>query len=255
MIGIRPLLALFLLLAWAVPAQAHFGMGIPSAAVVSPEQRTLEIDLSFSHPFEAVGMVLEKPKAFQVLGPSGSEDLLAGLAETQIMGSKSWHASYQVKRPGAYQFAMEPTPYWEPAEDCFIIHITKTIVAAFGDEEGWAEPMGLKTEIVPLLRPFGNYQGNAFVGQVLLDGKPVPQAEVEVEYYNQGGALKAPSEYHVTQVVTADAEGIFVFACPLPGWWGFAALNEADYTLKDPQGAEKSVELGAVLWVKFDKYE
>ena len=34
-------------------------------------------------------------------------------------------------------FYMEPKPYWEPAEDCFIIHYTKTVVTAFGDDEGW----------------------------------------------------------------------------------------------------------------------
>jgi cobalt/nickel transport protein len=39
----------------------------------------------------------------------------------------------------------------------------------------------------------------------------------------------------------------------LAGWWGFAALSQADYTLKDPQGNEKGVELGAVLWTYLDK--
>ena len=41
-------------------------------------------------------------------------------------------------------------------------------------------------EIIPLTRPFANYSGNIFQGRVLLDGKPVPGAEVEVEYYNRG---------------------------------------------------------------------
>ena len=47
-------------------------------------------------------------------------------------------------------------------EDCFIIHYTKTVVAAFGEEENWGQPLGLKTEIVPLTRPFANYTGNVF---------------------------------------------------------------------------------------------
>ncbi len=122
-------------------------------------------------------------------------------------------------------------------------------MAAFGEEEGWDEPLGLKTEIVPLSRPFGAYQGYAFTGQVLLDGKPVPNAEIEIEYYNKDKSLHAASDYHVTYVVKADAQGVFTAACPLAGWWGFAALNEADFTIKDPDGNDKSVELGAVLWV------
>jgi cobalt/nickel transport protein len=37
---------------------------------------------------------------------------------------------------------------------------------------------------------------------------------------------------------------------PISGWWGFAALIEAPWTLKGPDGKEKSVELGAVYWVR-----
>ena len=125
-------------------------------------------------------------------------------------------------------------------------------MAAFGDDTGWDLPLGLTTEIVPLLRPFGNYAGNSFTGQVLLKGKPVPDCEVEVELYNRDGKVKAPSEYHITQVIKTDSNGVFTFTCPLPGWWGFAALNSADYTLKGPNGMDKEVELGAVLWIYFD---
>ena len=85
-----------------------------------------------------------------------------------------------------------------------------------------------------------------------MGGEPVPNAEVEVELYNRDNTYKAPSEYHVTQVVKADENGVFSFACPQSGWWGFAALNEADYTIKDPGGADKGVELGAVLWIYLD---
>jgi cobalt/nickel transport protein len=32
---------------------------------------------------------------------------------------------------------VEPEPYWEAAENAFIIHYTKAVVTAFGDDEGW----------------------------------------------------------------------------------------------------------------------
>ena len=155
-----------------------------------------------------------------------------------------------MKKPGAYQFVMEPKPYWEPAEDCFIIHYTKTVVAAFGGEDGWDEPAGLKTEIVPLTRPFGNYAGNVFQGRVLLDGKPVRGAEVEVEFYNRDGKYEAPNDYMITQVIRADADGVFTYGVPFAGWWGFAALNTAPEKM-NRDGAPKDVELGAVLWTEF----
>jgi cobalt/nickel transport protein len=199
---------------------------------------------------EMVGMALVRPKVFQVFVDGKSEDISASLQTAKVMKHEAWKANYTIKRPGVYQFAMEPQPYWEPAEDCFIIHYTKAYVAAFGEEEGWDEPLGLKTEIIPLTRPFGNYAGNVFQGQVLLDGKPVPNAEVEVEYYNKDGSYSAPNEYLVTQVVKADANGIFTYGIPFAGWWGFAALSTADEKMKH-EAQEKDVELGAVLWMEF----
>ena len=129
-------------------------------------------------------------------------------------------------------------------------HYTKVIVPAYGDEDGWDKPAGVKTEIVPLTRPFANYAGNTFRGQLLVDGKPAAGADVEVEYFNRDGKYEAPNDYFVTQVVKTDAQGIFAFTAPWAGWWGFAALTDADYKLKEA-GAEKDVELGAVLWTEF----
>jgi cobalt/nickel transport protein len=243
-----------LLAGGATQAMAHFGMVIPSSNIVSQQKKTVDLSLSFSHPFELIGMDMVKPKSFYVIADGKSTDLLDTLHEKPIMDHGGWETTYTVKRPGVYQFAMEPQPYWEPAEDLSIIHYTKTVIAAFGDDEGWDQPAGLPTEIVPQLRPFGNYAGNSFSGKVLMNGQPVPFAEVEVELYNQDGLYTAPSDYHVTQVVKADASGIFSFTCPKAGWWGFAALNEADYTLKNPQGEDKGVELGAVLWIYLDEY-
>ncbi len=237
-----------------IDALAHFGMVIPSKNIVDPAQRTVGLTLAFSHPFEGIGMDLPKPNAFYMVHGDKKTDLLTNLQQTEVMGKMAWSTKIAIKRPAVYQFIMEPTPYWEPAEDLFIIHYTKTLIAAFGREEGWDEPVGLATEIVPLSRPFANYAGNTFTGQVLLNGKPVAFAEVEVEYYNQGKAGKAPSDYHITQVVKADDNGIFNFSCPEAGWWGFAALNEADYTLKTSAGEEKGVELGAVIWVYLDEW-
>jgi cobalt/nickel transport protein len=58
----------------------------------------------------------------------------------------------------------------------------------------------------------------------------------------------------VTQTIKADQNGVFVYAAPMAGWWGFAALNTADYTLK-VDGQEKDVELGAVIWVRFEDWQ
>jgi cobalt/nickel transport protein len=242
-----------LLLTLIVAAQAwsHFGMVIPSdTMVIQDDSRNVTVALSFSHPFEMVGMDLVKPKVFNVVVAEKQQDLKGSLEAIQIMGHQAWQAQYPLKRPGVYTFYMEPEPYWEPAEDSFIIHYTKTAVTAFGDDEGWDAELGLKTEIVPLSKPFGLYAGNVFQGIVKLDGKAVPFAEVEVEHYNRQQKYKAPTDYMITQTIKADENGIFTYAAPVSGWWGFAALNSADYQLPH-QGENKDVELGAVIWVYF----
>jgi cobalt/nickel transport protein len=248
-------LMLFLTLIMTGSAWSHFGMLIPSdSMVMQDDDRTVTLMLSFCHPFEMAGMDLVKPKVFDVLAGEKKQNLLDSLEAIAIMDHKAWKAAYPIKRPGVYMFYMEPEPYWEPAEDCFIIHYTKTVVTAFGDDEGWDGEIGLKTEIVPLSRPFGLYAGNVFQGIVKLDGEPVPFAEVEVEYYNKEKRYAAPTEYMITQTIKADGNGVFIYAAPVAGWWGFAALNSADFKLPH-DGEKKDVELGAVIWVFFNEMQ
>lgn len=232
-------------------AFAHFGMVIPSKSMVMQgDARDVALEVSFSHPFEMAGMDMERPIKFEMIMNNEKTDLLPALKETKIMGKKGWHMSRKINMPGVYWFHVEPAPYWEPAEECYIIHYTKTVVAAFGDDEGWDAPVGLKTEIIPLTRPFGLYAGNLFQGQVLVDGKPAPGTKVEIEYFNKDKKSSAPNDYFITQVVKADSSGVFTFAVPKAGWWGFAGLNTSDKKIKH-DGKEKDVEIGAVLWIEF----
>ena len=235
-----------ILLAWGV-AGAHFGMIIPSdEMVMKGESSNVSLQLMFWHPFENVGMKLARPAKFGVVANGVETDLQDTLISQKIDGSTTWKTNYRIKRPGLYVFYMEPQPYWEPAEDSYIVHYTKTVVAAYGEDEGWSKPIGLKTEIVPLSRPFGLYAGNVFQGVVLVNGKPVPHAEVEVEYFNRDGNYTAPTDYMVTQTIKADSSGVFTYSAPKAGWWGFAALSTDNRRIEG-----KNVEIGAVLWVNF----
>ena len=237
--------ALFFLLL-ASQAMAHFGMLIPDTDEFSQEKRSAELVLSFSHPFEMVGMDLEKPGAFFVIVDNGDRtDLLGTLKATKVMDHQAWKTSYTPKAPGLYTFVFDPVPYKEDAENNYIRHITKVVIDGYGEGEEWNTPVGLDTEIVPLTRPFGNYAGNVFQGVVMLHGKPAPSTRVEVEFYNADKSRIAPEERMVTQEVIADGNGVFTFACPWKGWWGFAGLNADD---KPYNGRE--LEMGAVIWVK-----
>ena len=248
-------LAMVSVFAMSGPVFAHFGMLIPSQATVSKaDPKTVDLQVSFSHPMEVVGMDMAKPKSFGVVAGGSKEDLLGTLKPAQVMGKAAWASQYTLKKPGVYIFQMEPEPYWEPAEDSFIVHYTKVVVPAFGDEEGWDKEVGQKIEIVPLTRPFGLYAGNVFQGIVKLDGKPMPYAEVEIEFYNRDNKAEAPTEYMVTQAVKSDRNGVFTYAVPKAGWWGFAALTTADFKLKK-DGKDTAVEIGGVIWVYFQDWQ
>lgn len=228
-------------------ALAHFGMLIPNQAMVE-RPGTLTLDFLFWHPMENQGMNLAKPAEVGVWFEAKKKSLLPSLKPITRNGRQTWQVDYAIKRPGDYSFYMIPQPYWEPAEDCFIIHYTKVIVDAMGAENDWDTPVGLKMEIMPLTRPFGLYAGNSFTGQVLYKGKPLPNAEVEVEYFNAKGSRKSATGTHTTQVVKTDSRGVFTFAMPWGGWWGFAALHTDDRKIKH-NGQDKDVEVGGVIWV------
>jgi len=248
--GLVILAAAVMLTVSAGNALAHFGMIIPSDDIVEKgEPRQLSLDLMFIHPFEGHYMEMAKPARFGVLAHGEKKDLSDTLTPKKVNGFTTWQASYSITRPGDYVFYDEPEPYWESAEDCFIVHYTKVVVGTFGLEDGWDKEVGLKTEIVPLTRPYGLWSGNVFQGVVKVDGKPVPHADVEVEYYNKGGKIKPPADPYITQVVKADQNGVFTYAMPREGWWGFAALSTDDRKLVH-EGKEYPVEIGAVIWVR-----
>ncbi len=249
----RNLTLMLALLVGTAPAMAHFGMVLPSDPVVTQEDGPdVELTFGFGHPFAPEGLEMEAPQRVIVVHGEENDEITGDLIAADFHGAAGFTATYTLGRPGAYIVAMAPEPYFEEAEDSFIKHYTKSFISAFDDTSGWDTELGLETEIIPLTSPFGLWAGNVFKGVVLRDGEPVPFVEVEVEHYNQTGAT-APTELHITQTIKADANGVFTYATPAPGWWGFAALTPAGYRL--PFGDEaKEVELGAVVWVHFEAW-
>ena len=239
---------------FATTGMAHFQGLIPSDDMITKsDNKTLSLEVIFFHPFDAIYMNMAKPVKFGVMVRGKKTDLLGILKEKKIGEFSAWEAKYKVNVPGDHIFYVEPKPYWESSEDCFIVHYAKVVVNSLGVEDGWDEEVGLKTEIVPLSKPFGLYAGNVFQGIVKINGKPVPYAGVEAEYYNQDKKAEAPTDYMVTQTIKADQNGVFTYAVPKAGWWGFAARNTSEKMKY--LGEEKDLELGAILWVEFHEWK
>lgn len=234
----------------ALAAEAHFQALIPASDLAGHENKAVSLDIRFTHPM-ANGPVMEmgRPVRFGVMLKGEKQDLAGQLAERKLDGKTAYTASYEVKRPGDHIFFLEPAPYWEPAEEKMIIHYTKVVVNAFGEEDGWDALVGFPVEIEPLTRPYGLWTGNAFRGIALKNGKPVPFAEIEVEYWNVRGEVKPPADAFVTQVIKADAHGVFSYVMPRTGWWSFAVLVDGDQPIPSPAGNPVAVELGGLIWI------
>lgn len=233
---------------------AHFQMIIAPSDVIKQGQSKSQITIKFWHPFEGHGMAMQKPKTFGVLLRGARKNLLAQLKAKQFIdvNNKSFSGytlDYRFARPGDHTFYIEPQPYWEESEKRFIIHFSKVIINAYGLQQGWDDKVGFPVEILPYTRPYGLYVGNSFSAQVLKKGRLLKHAEVEVEYYQSKKLQAAPTDAHVTQVVKTNARGEFTFTLNKAGWWGFAALTEADKKRKH-NGKLYPVEWGAVMWIK-----
>lgn len=243
------------LLASASMSLAHFGVVMPSTNVIEDENAAkLEITYKFTHPFEQMMMNMAKPREAGVFINGKKTDLLPKLKEQKEGENAYWKGEFEAKEPAMYVFYADPQGYFEPSEEKFIRHITKSVVNAYGYGDGWGEPVGLKAEIVPLTRPYALYAGMSFRGRVLYKGKPAKNVVVEVEYMNEGKKLSAPSEDHITLEVRTNELGEFSFAMPRAGWWGFSAIMDDDEKMSK-DGKEYPVEIGGVIWVKADEFK
>ncbi len=246
-------------------AFAHFQMIYTPEAAMNKGGK-IPLALVFTHPFEAGHtMDMGKPEQFFVVRSRGENtpkkinllDTLKPMTWTSLTNSgAAWETQYSA-RGGDHIFCLVPDPYWEEGEKFFIKQNTKVMVNVGGEPGSWMEPVGLPTEIVPLAKPYDRWTGNVFQGRVLLNGTPVPNAEIEIEYLNHKPLLDkkafakeanvvAPQDAFILQTIFADQNGVFTFGIPRSGWWGFAALDlDPEYTHKG-----KKCSRDAVIWIK-----
>jgi cobalt/nickel transport protein len=255
------LLALSTIIAiiFSEPSFSHFQEIIPDRDFTdNANQQPVRFDIQFTHPM-SLGPVMnmQKPRNLKVKNNHKTFNLLPLLKEIKgdtkdDLSISKWTMEYSLTAPGSHIFYIEPSPYWEENENKMIIHYSKVIIDGYGEMQGWDSLVGLPVEIEPLTRPYSLWVGNAFQGVVKKNGKAVPFAEIEVEWRNDG-SLKNVADSYVTQVIKSDVNGTFSYVMPHAGWWGFAALLEADYQLTSPDNREVDVELGGLIWVNAKK--
>lgn len=245
----------------ATPVFAHFQM-IYTPESAMDKASTIDLKFVFTHPFEAGHtMDMGTPQKFFVLHKTRTKDLtdtLKPITWTSLTNhGKAFETSYKLRGMGDWLFMLTPEPYYEASEDIYIQQITKTIINVGGMPTDWDTEAGLPTEIVPLNKPYAIWTGSTFTGIVKSNGKPVPFAEIEVEYMNHGPNMEknsfakkanatAPQDSFITIGIKANASGEFTFGIPKSGWWGFCALGAGP--VKEFKGKELSQD--AVIWIQ-----
>lgn len=253
------LLTTFIVAAMALTASAHFQMVYMDESALT-KGTTQDIKLVFTHPFaDEHTMDMGQPQEFYVINKGKKTDLLGTLKPMTFKGNhnsgQGFETSFKFRRMGDYVFVLTPEPYLEESEGAYIQQITKVVANLVGAPTDWDAELGLPAEIIPLVRPYAIWEGGSFTGIVKSEGKPVPYAEVEVEYLNydvEGNGmgskahLEAPQDAFVTMIIKANKDGEFTFAIPKAGWWGFAALGAGPAT--EYNGKELSQD--AVIWIQ-----
>jgi cobalt/nickel transport protein len=254
----------------ASAASAHFQLLYTPDTALNGGQ-ALHFVMVFSHPAHGgPTMQMAEPDAFFVVSQRGDDadpvrtDLKSSLKPIEWQSKDGPMRAYEAnlersvsRSLGDYVFVFEPGPYLEKEEDKYIQQFTKTLVNVGGVPGNWADPVGLPAEIVPLNKPYANWTGGVFRGIVLSDGKPVPNAELEVEYVNYPLDLDAhklaaspqvvlPQDSFGTMAIHADAQGEFTIGLARAGWWGICALNVGPK--KKHEG--KPLSQDAVIWVQ-----
>ena len=263
------LMTVALSVAAASPALAHF-MVVYTPEIALSEGADLDTRIIFTHPAEA-GHTMDMGgiREFYALYQRGDNepqriDLMDTLTEITWNNPESSGKAFSaliprktVRSMGDYTLVVVPGYYLEEDEDVYMQQITKLTFNVGGIPGNWAEPAGLPCEIVPLAKPYALWTGNVFKAQVLSEGKPVPNAEVEVEYMSHMPDLSAnampeassvdyPHDAFVTQTIFSDDQGYITFGIPKAGWWGFTALGIGPVT--EHEGKELSQD--AVIWIK-----
>lgn len=238
--------------------QAHFQLAYTQETQIA-RPGDVPVKLIFWHPFEN-GHVMDMamPRAVYAIHRGKKIDMMGSLSEISFAGvdntGVAYDASVPVKRAGDYVIVVEPEPYFEESEDKYIQQISKSFINRAGLPTDWERDLGLVAEIVPLSKPYNIIAGSSFTGRVMAEGKPVANAEIEVEYIaaepdmatNTPGPATTSAMPGGAVVILSDANGYFTFAIPRAGHWGFAALNIGP----DTEFNGKELSQDAVIWVR-----
>jgi cobalt/nickel transport protein len=236
-------------------AWGHFGILVP---VQPAERRGEPVVLRYytGHPFECELTDTPAPAKAQVILPDGKTRVDLKVEAQQVDDFTGGQVTVQTltftptERGDHLVVVTSPLAFDEHAGG-FVQDELKVLVRV-QVQKGWDNPAGQRIELLPLTRPYGLRPGFAFKAQARLNGKPIADAEVEIEKLNPTPPEIIPEDDAlVTQTVKTDVNGYVVCTLAEPGWWGMMVTAEDGRQERD--GKQWPIIRRAIMWVYVDE--
>jgi cobalt/nickel transport protein len=160
---------------------------------------------------------------------------------------KEHRFQYTPRERGDHILTAEARPEVEERDRQIVKDHAKVVLHVLS-QNGWDRAVGQPLEVVPLTRPYGLRAGSAFHARVLLRGKPLEGAQVEIEKMNPAPPGKdLPEDEFITRTARTAPDGTLITSLDAKGWW--AILVKTKDGKETVNGTEYSVELRSTLWV------
>lgn len=236
-------------------ADGHFGILLPEQAAV---RRGEPVTLRYStgHPYECQIVDTAAPEKAAVILPDGKTRVPLEARPVQVDGPEGGKITVQQltftpSERGDHWVVVTTPLHFDEHAGGFVQDELKALVRV-QVQKGWDNASGQSIELLPLTRPYGLEPGHVFKAQARLKGKPLADAEVEIERYNAKPPQEIPEdEALITQAVKTDVNGYVVCTLDQPGWWGVMVTTEDGMREKD--GKQWPVIRRGILWVKVEE--
>jgi cobalt/nickel transport protein len=225
---------------------AHFNTIIPDETDVR-RGKAVNFTYFWGHPYEHIVFDTEMPESLKVLTPdSKTEDIKPEKSGQQLK------FSYKPTQLGDHILYCDAPAYFIEEEELFWQDHVKQVIHVMA-QSGWDRKTGQVIEIVPLIRPYGIEPGFVFVGQALLEGKPLEGAAVEIEKYWPKGPHEddLPDEAMITRVAKTGPNGLIMYTLDEPGWWVISVATKHGEMKHD--GKSYPVEVRGLFWIHVEE--
>jgi len=215
----------------------------------------------WGHPYEFIVFDAQRPDFYMVTPDGKKENVTVQPAKIRDVESgkmrDAFTVGYTPEEIGDYWLVLEGPAIPIEEEGEAVQDYVKECLHVMA-ERGWDRRIGLPIELVPLTRPYGLEAGFAFKARAYLDGKPLPDATVEIEKFNGYHPAKLPTDQFgmedvpmMTRVAKTDANGYVTYTLDEPGWWMVSVSAESGKV--SIGGKQYPRVLRGGLWVHVEK--